>query len=128
MSKMLSVRQAELLDLFAQGLTAKEVASRAGLAGGTVRVCAGEIMRKLGARNMAHAVAMRSRGAGASLTPMQRRVLELLAEGNSYDEAAAVIGISRSTLGHHVTALLARTGARNTTHAAVMWARGEVPT
>ena len=51
------------------------------------------------------------------LTHRQRQVLELLADGRSDSEIAAALHISRKTVGHHVTAILAKLGVENRTHA-----------
>ena len=45
------------------------------------------------------------RGSGSSLTPRQREVLQLIAEGNSTKEIAAAIGISVKTVEFHRASL-----------------------
>ena len=46
------------------------------------------------------------------LTPRQREVLQLLAEGRSMKEAAAVLGISRKTVEFHKYRVMERLGVR----------------
>jgi DNA-binding CsgD family transcriptional regulator len=54
-----------------------------------------------------------------ALTRRQRQVLELLVDGRSDAEIAAVLHISPKTVGHHVQAILTKLGVDNRTHAAV---------
>lgn len=54
-----------------------------------------------------------------SLTPRERDVLELLAEGRSNDEIAMALGIRTTTVRFHVRALLAKLDAENRTAAVV---------
>ena len=54
----------------------------------------------------------RADGVGA-LTPRQREVLLLIARGLSNSEIEAELGITRATCRSHITALLARLGARD---------------
>lgn len=53
----------------------------------------------------------------ASLTPQQYRVLELLARGKLNKQIAAELGITEQTIKAHVSAALAKLGARNRTQA-----------
>lgn len=53
----LSMREYEVLQLIAEGRTAEHIASRLGIAPDTVRTHVGHILRKMGARDRAHAVA-----------------------------------------------------------------------
>ena len=48
-----------------------------------------------------------------ALTPRQREVLLLIARGLSNSEIEAELGITRATCRSHITALLARLGARD---------------
>jgi len=54
-----------------------------------------------------------------SLTPRERDVLELLAEGRSNDEIALALGVRTTTVRFHVRALLAKLDAENRTAAVV---------
>jgi len=54
-----------------------------------------------------------------ALTPRERDVLELLAEGRSNDEIALALGIRTTTVRFHVRALLAKLDAENRTAAVV---------
>jgi DNA-binding CsgD family transcriptional regulator len=52
-----------------------------------------------------------------ALTRRQRQVLELLADGRSNAEIAAILHISPKTASHHVQAILTKLGVDNRTHA-----------
>ena len=54
----LSRRQLEVLESIADGLSLEEIASRLAMSPATARTHAGHALRKLGARNRAHAVAL----------------------------------------------------------------------
>jgi DNA-binding NarL/FixJ family response regulator len=54
-----------------------------------------------------------------ALTPRERDVLELLAEGRSNDEVALALGIRTTTVRFHVRALLSKLDAENRTAAVV---------
>ena len=55
---------------------------------------------------------------GTSLTPRERQVLELVAQGMSNARIAASLVISEKTAGHHVSHILAKLGVHNRTEAA----------
>jgi len=55
---------------------------------------------------------------GASLTPREQQVLELVALGFSNARIAASLVISEKTAGHHVSHILAKLGVHNRTEAA----------
>lgn len=57
----------------------------------------------------------------ASLTPQQFRVLELLARGRLNKQIAAELGITEQTTKAHVSAALAKLGARNRTQATLLY-------
>lgn len=57
-----SPAQIEVLRLCADGLLAKQIATRRGVHVGTVKIQLHEIFERLGARNKAHAVAIAIRG------------------------------------------------------------------
>jgi DNA-binding NarL/FixJ family response regulator len=59
----------------------------------------------------------RPRG-GASLTPREKQVLELVAQGLSNARIAASLVISEKTAGHHVSHILTKLGVQNRTEAA----------
>ena len=63
----------------------------------------------------------------ALLTRQQRRVLELIAHGATLAEAAARMGISRSTAEKHREAAVSRLGAASTPHAVWLLATGASP-
>lgn len=59
-----------------------------------------------------------STGIAAAITGQQRRVLALLAKGFTNAEIAGYLGISASTVGYHVGAILTKLGASNRAEAA----------
>jgi len=67
--------------------------------------------------------AVQTGAAPPTLTPREREVLELLAEGISNKEIAAQLGVSPHTAKFHVTALLDKLGAETRTEAVVLAAR-----
>lgn len=52
------------------------------------------------------------------LTPHERRVLQLLSDGRSNEEIAAVLGISAKTVKIHLTKMYAKLGIDTTYHGA----------
>ena len=62
----------------------------------------------------------------ASLTPQQFRVLELLALGKPNKQIAAELGITEQTTKAHVSATLAKLGARNRTQATLAFRSLEI--
>jgi DNA-binding CsgD family transcriptional regulator len=68
----------------------------------------------------ADGVRPRPRRQGADLTDRQREVLTLVALGLTDAEIASRLHVSVKTVGHHVSAVLMRTGARNRTEAAAL--------
>lgn len=58
-----------------------------------------------------------------ALPPRRREVAELLAEGCSYEEIAARLGMSRSTVKKHVGLLYAEAGVHDRALFAVRWDR-----
>ncbi len=56
----------------------------------------------------------------ATLSPQQRRVLDLLATGRGVTEVAHVMGVTRGTVRSHVKALRAKLGARSQLEAVAM--------
>ncbi len=62
----------------------------------------------------------------ASLTPQQFRVLELLARGKLNKQIAAELGITEQTTKAHVSAALAKLGARNRTQATLLYRSLEI--
>jgi len=76
------------------------------------RVLARLVARMPSAAAVGASVGRRADGVGA-LTPRQREVLLLIARGLSNSEIEAELGITRATCRSHITALLARLGARD---------------
>lgn len=58
-----------------------------------------------------------------TLTPREREILEVLAEGLSDKEIAARLTVSIATVRTHVNAILAKTGARSRTQALILAVR-----
>lgn len=78
----------------------------------------------VGGSDVGHIVAMKRRGANtdvSALTPRQREVLVLVAEGRTNSQIATALGISEGTVRKHVEAILAGLGASNRAAAAAMW-------
>jgi DNA-binding CsgD family transcriptional regulator len=61
----------------------------------------------------------------ALLSPQQKRVLELLAQGSSNWEIADALTISPNTVKFHMSSVLGRLKARNRTEAALAWRASE---
>lgn len=57
----------------------------------------------------------------------ERDVVVLICEGLTNAEIARRLFISTETVKSHVLKTLPRVGARNRTHLAVLWTRGEIP-
>jgi DNA-binding CsgD family transcriptional regulator/tetratricopeptide (TPR) repeat protein len=77
-----------------------------------------ERMRRSGVTNIPARPHRSNRSAPAQLTPRQLEVVELLERGLTNGEIAARLFISEKTAGHHVSAILAKLGARSRTQAA----------
>jgi DNA-binding NarL/FixJ family response regulator len=67
--RSLSHREIEVLELVAEGKTAEQIGGQLGIAAHTVRTHVGHILRKLNARDRAHAVAV---AFSTSLLPLRR--------------------------------------------------------
>jgi DNA-binding NarL/FixJ family response regulator len=65
----------------------------------------------------------RGGAAWVTLTPRQAQILTLVAEGYADKEIGKQLGLSPWTIKTHVSMLMDRLGARNRTHAAVMFMR-----
>lgn len=62
--------------------------------------------------------------AHSPLTRRQRQILQLFADGNSTERAAAALGVSPETIRTHAKALLGRLSARDRAHAVAIALRG----
>lgn len=60
------------------------------------------------------------------LSPRQMDVMRLVAEGESNKVIARALGIETSSVRKHLYLLCRKAGAKNRTHAAVMFVRGEM--
>lgn len=101
----------------------------------------GFVLKRTGATELAHAVRIVAGGrsvlfpervrdlmsaprhrarSGPRLTPTELRVLEALVRGDENREIAEALHVSRETVKTHVSSILAKFGARNRTHAAVL--------
>jgi len=63
-------------------------------------------------------------GRGAPLTPREREILELMADGANNRVIASRLGISRHTVKFHVASILAKLGTRSRTEAVAAALRG----
>lgn len=63
----------------------------------------------------------------ATLTPRERRVLELIAEGLTNRQIGARLDIGEKTVRNHVTSLLAKLGLQRRTQAAVYAVKNDAP-
>ena len=82
-------------------------------------------LREMGAKDLPRTV--RQGEAGAELTARQLDVLRLLAAGLPNQEIAEHLFISAKTVDHHVSAILARLGARSRGEAAVVARKRGIP-
>jgi DNA-binding NarL/FixJ family response regulator len=102
-SDSLSGREREVLGLVSRGLTSREAGDRLGIAAGTVDCEVRSAMDKLNATTRRQAAVLAGTGdgdvggSGARLTRDQQHLLELLADGRSVTEAAAMLHVSRRT-------------------------------
>ncbi|MGH2538419.1 MAG: response regulator [Candidatus Promineifilaceae bacterium] len=62
-------------------------------------------------------------GAGGRLTPREKEVLELIAQGLQNKEIAAALGVSQRTVKFHVSAILSKLDAGNRTEALALAAQ-----
>ena len=67
-----------------------------------------------------------SRGERPRVTPRQRQILQMFADGHSTDEAARRLGLSAETVRTHAKASLPRLGARDRAHAVAIALRSSL--
>lgn len=127
----LSPRERECLRHLMAGRSAKMIAAETNLATKTVQHCVERVKTKLGARNVAEAVAkgalllegIKPPAAISSppplLSPRERQCLGLLASGRPWKRAAVELGLSPKTVEKHIESLKAKLGARNAAEAVV---------
>lgn len=68
-------------------------------------------------------VVVERRRAHRDLSPQEARVADLLAEGNKLSEIAQILTLAPNTISTHLARMKKKLGARNSVHAAVIWAR-----
>lgn len=119
--RVLTAREAEVLDLIARGRTKVTAAAELGIAPQTVKSHLGHIFAALGARNAAHAVAIGHccgvLGPGRATPPaargveVTRREIEILvsiARGMTDDQIGRRLTISRDTVKTHLRRIYAK--------------------
>jgi DNA-binding NarL/FixJ family response regulator len=111
-ARRLGVRAVLRDDATADELAAAIAAARAGLI----------VLHPDALKAPAEARAAEPRG-GAALTPREREILEMMAEGMSNRTIAARLGISSQTVKFHVASILAKLGARSRTEAVTFGVR-----
>lgn len=127
---MLTSRDLDMLTWAAGGLPVQQIAHRAHVSYATARYRMTAILKMLGARERAHAVALiwpqiahrvQVQTPPRELTSRQIQILALLAEGLTYHEIAAKLGTSihtiRAQISSGLSPLYDRLGARNRVHA-----------
>ena len=121
---MLTGREHEVLHLVAHGLRTPAIAATLGVAESTVQSFVRAAKQKLGVRTRAQAallaVGPESSPAGAALDEEQRRLLELIARGQTVDVAARELNISLRTAYRSLAEIRACLGVP-TTAAAIAW-------
>jgi DNA-binding NarL/FixJ family response regulator len=106
------------------GVVTKDKAAR-DLVEGIRLVAAGELLAGPGASDRAGARGDRKLS-DPGLTPRERGVLEALAAGNSTDNIAASLHISRVTVRNHIQRILAKLGARSRLEAVALGIRAGI--
>lgn len=121
MVAQLPPRELQILRYIADGIDADEMAAALFVSVSTVKIDVRRCLCRLGARSRAHAVAIAFR-AGAltlegpppaempALSPRELRVLEGFAAGRSYDDLAAEMSITRSTVKSHAVQAFEKLG------------------
>ena len=84
-------------------------------------------LRRLGARVSAEARRMTDAAAGGgrldALTPREREIAELVAQGQANKQVAATLFLSEKTIEHHLSRVYAKVGVRSRTELAAVFAR-----
>jgi DNA-binding NarL/FixJ family response regulator len=112
-ASVLTVRQRQVAVLVGEGHSNPAIAQVLFLSPRTVQTHVAEILRITGARSRAQVAAAFAKGADGgldSLSPRQREIALLIAEGHRNAEIAAALGLSEKTVENHVSALLKRLG------------------
>lgn len=110
---VLTERQRQVAALVGEGHSNPAIAQVLFLSPRTVQSHVAEILRITGARSRAQVAAVFARGADGgldALSPRQREIAVLIAEGRRNGEIAAALGLSEKTVENHVSALLRRLG------------------
>jgi DNA-binding NarL/FixJ family response regulator len=81
------------------------------------------VLRERGVRDVAHGPRSATRRNPAGLTPRELEVLGLVADGLRNAEIAERLFLSEKTVGHHVSAILRKLGARTRAEATSHFAR-----
>ena len=123
-----TARQRQVLALVARGNTSRQIAQRLGISRSTVETHILEARDKLCARTRAQAAALvvrvgRDGGPlerGGPLTCEERRLLELLADGQAIGEAAETLHVSRRTADRRLAAVREKLNVRTTAEAVLV--------
>jgi DNA-binding NarL/FixJ family response regulator len=111
---VLTARQRQIAVLMGEGHSNPAIAQVLFLSPRTVQSHVAEILRITGARSRSQVAAAFATGTGdrdlSALSPRQREIAELIAEGRRNAEIAGILGLSEKTVENHVSALLRRLG------------------
>jgi DNA-binding CsgD family transcriptional regulator len=117
--EVLTGRERRVLALVLNGASSKRIAIEVGISEAQVSRLLASAASTLGLRSRADLVRFAAgqnaavTSLPAELTVAERAVLQLIVEGRSNEEIAALRGSSRTTVANQVSALLRKTGACN---------------
>jgi DNA-binding CsgD family transcriptional regulator len=117
-----TARQREVLALVARGHTSRQIALELDISRSTVESHIRHARTTLGARTRAQAAALVVNGDAGRAFPLtceERRLLELLADGQALGEAAETLHVSRRTADRRLAAAREKLGVHSTAEAVV---------
>jgi DNA-binding CsgD family transcriptional regulator len=129
----LSTREAEIVQMLAEGYSNRQIARHLSIAESTVKAYLSSILGKLGVRSRSQAVSVVVKGdlgggRWAELTARQTEVVRLVADGYSNQRIAESLAISPSTVKTHLENIRQRLGVQNRSAAVAAVRRAEVAT